>query len=272
MVRQQAHRVADRVKYFCAVALPVPYVFECNICGRWSPTLLRWAIFRDFPSCLFCGSGSRSRQIVHALSVALHGRSLPLRQFPSRKDVVGIGMSEWEAMAIPLAESLSYTNTYLHQEPRLDICAINPSDEGRYDFVISSDVFEHIDPPVSIAFENLRRLLKPDGFALFSVPYMRYGPTDEHFPELHRFHLEEGDDRPRLHNTTRDGRQQVFDNLIFHGGKGQTLEMRLFGESSLLEEIDRAELTARILREHVPRHGIIRLAQHSLPMILRHKH
>ena len=272
MVRQQADRLSDRLKYFCTVALPIPFVFQCNICGRWSPTLLRWAIFRDFPSCWSCGSVSRSRQIVHALSVDLFGKSVPLGAFPRRKEIVGCGMSEWEAMAGPLAERLSYTNTYLHQEPHLDICSIDASDEGRYDFIISSDVFEHIAQPVSIAFENLRRLLKPDGFVVFSVPYLRYGTTNEHFPELDRFRLEDVGGRWRLYNTTRDGRGQVFDNLIFHGGDGQTLEMRLFGESSLLEEIDRAGLTARILRRHVPRHGIIRLAQHSLPMILRRKH
>jgi SAM-dependent methyltransferase len=271
MLRQQADRFTDRIKYVCTVAAPVPFVFQCNICGHWSPTLLRWAIFRDFPSCLFCGSGSRSRQIVHALSVELFGKSVHLGNFPRRKEIVGCGMSEWEVMAGPLAEKLSYTNTYLHQEPRLDICNIDASDEGRYDFIICSDVFEHISQPVSIAFENLRRLLKPDGFVVLSVPYLRYGTTNEHFPELYRFRLENVDGRWRLYNTTRDGRGQVFDNLIFHGGEGQTLEMRLFGESSLLEGIDHAGMTAQILRPHVWRHGIIRLAQHSLPMILRRK-
>jgi hypothetical protein len=135
MVRQQANRLSDRVKYFCAVAPPMPFVFQCNVCGRWSPTLLRWAIFRDLPSCLFCDSGSRSRQIVHALSVELFGKSFCLGDFPRRKEIVGCGMNEWEVMAAPLADKLSYTNTYLHQEPRLDICNIDASDEGRYDFI-----------------------------------------------------------------------------------------------------------------------------------------
>lgn len=272
MVRQQANRFSDRVKYFFAVAVPLPYLFQCNICERLSPTLRRWAIFRDLPSCLFCGSGSRSRQIVHAFSVELFGKSGRLGDFPRRKEIVGCGMSEWGAMAGRLAEKLSYTNTYLYQERRLDICDIDASDEGRYDFIISSDVFEHISQPVSIAFETLRRLLKPDGFVVFSVPFLRYGTTNEHFPELHAFRLENVDGCWRLYNTARDGRRQEFDNLILHGGEGQTLEMRLFGETFLLEEIDRAGLTARILRRHVPRHGILRLAQYSLPMILRRKH
>ncbi len=41
--------------------------------------------------------------------------------------------------------------------------ALDPKLEGQLDFVISSDVFEHVPPPVDIAFENTRRMLRPGG-------------------------------------------------------------------------------------------------------------
>ena len=118
------------------------------------------------------------------LSLELLGRSLCLSEFPTRPDIIGLGMSDWDGYASVLAQKFSYQNTYYHQEPRLDIRDIDPKLEGTMDFVISSDVFEHVPPPVSMAFENARRLLKPNGILVFSTPYSKETETVEHFPEL----------------------------------------------------------------------------------------
>ena len=111
---------------------------------------------------------------------------------------------------------------------------------GQYDFVVSSDVFEHVAPPVSRAFENVFHLLKPGGFFLLTVPFRSGSDTVEHFPELHDYSLVEVDGSYRLVNRTRDGVEQVYDNLVFHGGEGTTLEMRIFGESALKEHLGSA--------------------------------
>jgi SAM-dependent methyltransferase len=160
------------------------------------------------------------------------------------RNVTGIGMSDWDGYAVPLAEKFNYRNTYYHQEPKLDITEpdIDPALHGPADFIISSDVFEHIAPPISVAFENLRKLLKPNGVVVFSVPYGKEDKTVEHFPELYDYRIIEKEGLQVLENVTRDGVLQTFENLRFHGGQGATLEMRWFSESSLIEEFSRAGL------------------------------
>ncbi len=174
------------------------------------------------------------------LSLSLFGRSLAIGEFPRRKDIRGIGLSCAGPYARRLRRKLAYTNTFYHKRPRLDICRPDPAMSGTLDFIIASDVFEHIVPPVSRAFENCRRLLKAGGVMVFSVPYAYEGSTVEHFPELHDYRIEKLDGRQVLLNRTTDGREQRFENLSFHGGAGGTLEMRAFSRPDLIREFEQA--------------------------------
>ncbi len=181
----------------------------------------------------------RWRSVIHALSTELFGESLAIPDFPCRPDLVGIGLSDWEGYASRLAEKLNYANTYYHQEPFCDITSIDSSLHGRYDFLISTDVFEHISQPISKAFENARRLLKPKGVMIFTVPYVE-GETNEHFPELHEYSLQKRESGWVVLNQTADGRKQEFTDLTFHGGPGTVIEMRLFGKQGLLRNVREA--------------------------------
>src|SRR5439155_25856884 len=120
--------------------------FRCNVCGGASMAKLA-ELERDKSSCSHCGSTVRARSIVHVLSIELFGQSLALPDFPVRGDLRGLGMSDWDGYAIPLAAKLDYQNTYYHREPRLDITHIDAELEGQFDFIISTDVFEHVPPP-----------------------------------------------------------------------------------------------------------------------------
>ena len=141
-----------------------------------------------------------------------------------------------------------------------------------FDFIISSDVFEHVPPPVSIAFANARKLLKPGGVLVFTVPYIKDGKTREHFPDLYKYEIIKKGSRCFLKNTTRDGVEQIFDNLVFHGGAGATLEMRVFSESSLREEFAKAGFNnITIYREPDFDHGIYWPNDWSLPIAARAK-
>ena len=218
--------------------------FVCNICSTANARPIQ-DFGRETASCSGCGSAVRMRAIVHTLSRELFGKCLPIDQFPSEPRRKGIGTSDWTGYASRLAKRLDYTNTFYHQEPQLDITAPPADMEGTLDFIVSTDVFEHIVPPVSRAFEAARRLLKPDGVFVFSVPYNLLGETVEHFPDLHYWHIErDGQAPPKLHNTTRDGRQQVFEDLVFHGGEGATLEMRVFTLPSLEQHAKQAGFAA----------------------------
>lgn len=243
--------------------------FRCNVCGR--PARAKVAeLGREIPSCRCCGSTVRNRALVHWLSVELFGKSLAIHEFPHRPDIVGIDMSGWHGYGQALGERLGYRNTYYHMEPKLDITAIDPSLLGTLDFVISSDVFEHVAPPVSIAFENTRRLLKPGGVLIVTVPYTKEAGTKEHFPDLYQYEIvKEGDDFVLI-NTTRSGERQVFRNLVFHGGPGTTLEMRVFSEKSLVGGLERAGFEqVKIRAEPDYDAGVVWHESWSLPVTAR---
>ena len=200
-------------------------IYRCNICGETCQAKVD-KLGREIPSCPACGSTVRMRAIIHLLSTELFSKSLALPDFPSRPEIKGVGLSDWKGYANPLAQKLNYTNTFYHQEPKLDIANINPAFEGSLDFLIASDVLEHVTPPVSVCFENMYKLLKPGGVVIFSVPYTPEGITQEHFSDLHQYSITKQNEHYILRNITKDGHEQIFENLVFHGGEGATLETR----------------------------------------------
>ena len=242
--------------------------FRCNICGR-TDNAPSERLSREQVSCR-CGSTVRFRSIVHVLSLELFGTSMAIPDIPKRSDLVGLDMSGAATYAHPLERRLGYINTFLHKPPFLDITAPAGEWMSRCDFLISSDVFEHVAPPVSRAFENSLLLLKPGGVLILTVPYRPAGKTVEHFPELHDFRLEDRDGRRSLINTTLDGRVQEFDQLVFHGGEGETLEMRVFSLPDLIEELQGAGFVEiRVHDAPVPEFGILWPQKWSLPISAR---
>jgi SAM-dependent methyltransferase len=245
--------------------------FRCNVCGMVNQASQKSVSKREAPSCAHCHSSLRMRSMMLALAQALFGQNLALPEFPQNPQILGLGMSDWDGYALPLAAKLGYVNTYYHQPPRLDI--MQPGEDwpaGNYDFILSSDVLEHVPPPVSTAFRNAFDLLKPGGALILTVPYHKTGHTQEHFPELHDYRIEQHNGEFRLHNRTRDGREQVFDNLIFHGGPGFTLEMRMFAEADLIADLRAAGFTEiQICGESYPAFGILWPIDWALPIIAR---
>jgi SAM-dependent methyltransferase len=126
------------------------------------------------------------------------------------------------------------------------------------DFVVSSDVFEHVPPPVEKAFENLYKILKNGGVCIFSVPYDNQGQTKEHFPDLYDFSIRMVDGKSELINKTRKGEIQIFDDLRFHGGDGSTLEMRLFSKTDLVRTLKETGFKEiRFYDQTIERYGIV---------------
>lgn len=218
---------------------PETLVYECNICSARCALPIS-LLDREAGACASCGSVMRHRAVVQVLSQALFGRPLAIAEFPSEKRRLrGLGMSDNHMLAAHLGKQLDYTNTYFHQEPRVDVCAPAPEHLRAYDFVTSSDVMEHVAPPVERGFAGLRSLLKPGGILVLTVPFMMDGDTVEHFPDLHDYALEDRQGRKVLVNRTRDGRRQEFPDPVFHGGDGATLEMRHFSEAGLRLALER---------------------------------
>jgi SAM-dependent methyltransferase len=245
--------------------------FQCNICGHHC-VCDKEKLQRETASCDGCGSSARNRAVIRALSLGLFGESLALPDFPSNRQLRGVGMTDWEGYAIRLAEKFSYTNTYFHTEPKLDISAGQLPDRfvAANDFVISSEVFEHVPPPVQKAFENVFAMLKPGGVFVLTVPYGTAAKTTEHFPELHDYQVTEIDGVYQLRNVTRDGTIQEFKDLVFHGGPGATLEMRIFAEPAIQKHFAQAGFVSiTIHRTPDLQHGIWWPEPWSLPVSAR---
>jgi SAM-dependent methyltransferase len=243
--------------------------FTCNICGTEVRNCPVENIDREIQSCPQCHSSVRIRSIIHLLSIARYGRSIRLPAFPVEPAVVGIGLSDWN-YAEPLAEKFNYTNTYYHQPPYLDISAPVTDRAATCDFVISTDVFEHVAPPVSRAFKGVFDLLKPGGHLILTVPFTNEPQTVEHFPDLCDYRIVQFGEEYILVNRTADGRFKVYDKLVFHGGPGTTLEMRVFCRKDVEQHLaDAGFADVRIMGDNAPQWGIVHNHPWSLPILAR---
>ena len=243
--------------------------FTCNLCGSRNP-YTGHALDREAPSCSSCGSNVRTRGLIHALSLELFGAALSLAEFPRVRSLRGLGTSDSSQYAGLLAEKFDYRNTFFDREPRFDITQPPPAEFGAYDFLISSEVFEHVAPPAAQAFENAFRLLKPNGVLLFTVPYELDSPA-EHYPGLFQYGLAEVGGRIVLVNRTRTGEMQVYDDPVFHlSGTGKALELRAFSEAQLRSLLSVAGFSSvRIYCENFAEAGILHAETWSLPIAAR---
>lgn len=245
--------------------------FVCNICGKIN-IVHGNEIGREIPSCIKCGSNVRYRAIIYLLALTLFKKPSLLTQFPNDKNISGIGMSDCNIYANILKEKMNYLNTFYHKEPKLDITNINKEIEKRYKFVICSEILEHIQPPISIAFNNLFNLITDDGFVILTVPYCNDEGfnTIEHFPNLHNYEIKKKDNGKGyiLKNYTLDGDVECFENLIFHGGEGSTLEMRVFSESDIIKNLKNAGFKNIVIwNKNFYDYGIMFNEMWSLPIL-----
>lgn len=242
--------------------------FTCNICGR-GQSVEQELLDRERASCSKCGSNVRYRAIIHHLSVALFGESRKLTDFRGSRSLLGVGFSDWPGFARPLAKTTGYRNTYLHQEPTIDLHRVPEQQRGLYDFAICSEVLEHVPPPIQPAMNGLASLLKPNGVLILTVPYQVGGGTIEHFPTLYRYVWTEIDGLKVLVNRRADGQYEVFNRFEWHGGIGDTIEMRMFGIPDLLANLDLAGLDVAVQQDDYLPFGIHWKHPWSLPIVAR---
>jgi SAM-dependent methyltransferase len=210
----------------------------------------------------------RFRSIALALSRALFGMDLKLCDFPTLESVRGLGISDSAIYAGRLKSHFSYTNTFFDREPLFDLTRPGEKELGKYDFVICADVLEHIPQPLEPVLRTLAGLLKPSGVLILTVPYTLDESTVESFANLYETGLAEINGRMVLVNRAADGQYQVFDQLVFHGGQGSTLEMRMFSETDLRARLMAAGLSnVRFDATGNREFGVIYSGPFSLPII-----
>jgi hypothetical protein len=201
----------------------------------------------------------------------LYGLPLTAPEFPRMKSLRGLGMSDSIQYADLLAARFDYRNTFYDREPRFDVAHGDERERGRHDFVLASEVLEHVAPPVERAIANAAALLKDFGVLLLTVPYSLEATTAEHFPELHEYGVARVGDRLVLVNRTAAGESQVFDDLVFHVSFGDpALEIREFSERDLVCLLRAAGFTeVRIYAEDYAPFGILHAESCSFPIAAR---
>jgi SAM-dependent methyltransferase len=230
----------------------------------------RGAFGREVPSCASCRSTVRTRAIAGMLARELFGFDLALPDFPVLKGIRGVGISDSFDYSGRLAAKFDYRNTEYDRAPRLDIVTPDAREFGTYDFIVCSEVLEHVVAPVETAFSNLSRLLAPAGVLLMTVPYKPEGSTLEHFGPMQDFGVTQVAGRPVLVRRNPTGGYEVFDNLVFHGGSGSTLEMRVFSEQDLRAAILNAGFCSlEIHSGNIPAFGVLHDESWSLPIAAR---
>jgi SAM-dependent methyltransferase len=165
-------RIAIRVK-------TIPMV--CNICGSVTRAIITADNFRENCLCKKCHSFNRQRQVAYVLLNAINNKqvtclrdlsSIPslsvyntetggvLHNYLSR--VQGYVCSDYFGST---HASGDYINGKLHQD-LMDLSFL----DDQFDYVISTDVFEHIPDP-NIAHSEIHRVLKSGGRHIFTVPF-----------------------------------------------------------------------------------------------------
>ncbi len=247
--------------------------FRCNICGRQGQAAEELLLDpAQTPSCEACGSNVRARSIIRLFSLALFGTSLPLPDFPPLESLRGLGLSDWAGYADRFEELYDYRNTFHHLDPKFDIAVEHPQEHGRYEFVVASEVFEHVTPPVERALAEAYRLLAPGGVLILTAPYTLDDQTVEHYPSLDRYALTEIDGKPVLVNRRADGALEAFDELVFHRAPesaDSSLEVRVFSRGGLERGLQEAGFSDIAFRgESCLRHGIVH-RDWSQPVVAR---
>ena len=228
--------------------------WTCNYCKIENES--EWgALEREGPSCMKCGSSVRQRQLRRVIDAVV----LELPKYWIRKPRA-LGLSDAPIVQdyLQSKRSIRYKNTFFDQPPRLDITSPAKRYLGKLDLLISSDVLEHVFYPVSRALSGHRALLKNGGTLVLTVPYTIGEANQEHYPWMVSYlplQLESG--RWVVIGKDVEGNIHQISNPIFHGGPGNTLEMRLLSLEYLIEVLSNQGFDDITLHsEDVPADGI----------------
>lgn len=229
----------------------------CGICaGNYALNTKKDS--REGTLCIYCGASGRSQSIAYALTHYVFKQEVALNDLKKQKRLKVVGLSDGPAYAKTLAKKCDYTNTYYHTEPFLDITKPGRKYIGRYDALISADVFEHVLAAPSYAFQGAYDILKPGGYLILTVPFINAGPHKEHYPGLINYTSEQCTDGSWVaHLEYAGGRKVTDEKPCFHGGAGKTLEVRLFNRTRIEEELAWAGFKAVIIHvENMPERGM----------------
>jgi SAM-dependent methyltransferase len=220
--------------------------FECNVCGEKVPSY-GITFHREIPSCSFCLSTVRIREIAWHLKIFVDGE----------QQCRVLGLSDHQVIqSYALGLKLNYTNTFFDKNPLLDISHPSQNWCDSTDILISSDVIEHVMPPLANAFSGHYKVLKPGGKLILTAPYFKRSSFLEKYPFMISYTV---DENLNVIALDKDYNSFKIVDPIFHGGPGKTLEMRLLTPETIREGLELAGFQDVFFHENdILDYGIVR--------------
>jgi SAM-dependent methyltransferase len=167
-----------------------PLPTYCPVCGRVSLITNIQENLRESCFCIRCHASNRQRQLAFTLcataATVAHKRITSLREFARLNNLAVYNTEAQGAIHNHLEGMRSYTcSEYLGAEHHdtvrdamhQDLMALT-FESSLFDFVLSSDVFEHVPDPYK-AHTEVYRVLKPGGRHIFTVPFYQTEFADE---------------------------------------------------------------------------------------------
>jgi SAM-dependent methyltransferase len=226
----------------------------CPACGHWT-WFVGWVDdLRETGRCRACLATNRQRQLVQLLCDALsHRLSRTVRSLRDIPTSTRLAIYNTETIG-PIHERLRDLPGYVCSEyfgpdcaPGAMVNGVRHEDlqvlsfaDDSFDFVLSSDVFEHIPDPYR-AFAEVRRVLKPGGKHVFTVA----------------FHQERFEDDVRA--VIENGEVKLLKERWVHGDPLRPEGVLVYTVPALemLVKLDRIGLPSRMLLQYRPSRGIL---------------
>jgi hypothetical protein len=203
----------------------------CSICGYRSMAKPNYI---EDVACKICKCTCRAQIICRSVLTGLgYPTDSNIQRIEKDLSRVGLGISDDSMIAGALSPLFTYTNSYLHRFPIVDLCSPPPESIGYFEFISCSDVLEHTPPPRMAPLAGLFQMLKPGGFAVISVPIRRGFEFKEFYANLNHWFIE----NDCLYWTDSDGQKHTDHKPEFHGGEGLTLAFRQWTEVKLVDDL-----------------------------------
>jgi SAM-dependent methyltransferase len=148
----------------------------CPICQRKTIIIQFGPRAREHFLCVFCGSNPRQRALVTVLN--LISPAWPtLRIFESSPGGISSDFLREKCPGYQMAHYFPEVPGGACQNGvRCENLEALTFPDEKFDLVVTQDVLEHVLNPAK-GFQEIRRVLKPGGFHIFTVPYNHQGRT-----------------------------------------------------------------------------------------------
>lgn len=164
----------------------------CNCCGGIKRIRIKSKNYREDCVCKKCKSITRKRHIALVFLAEINARYKTtiksLSDIPETLDLKVYNLESKGALNTCLKHSKDYLcseyfgpieNFGKEVNGILNIDLMKASfDDNSFNYIISTEVFEHIPHPYK-AFKEIYRILKKGGSHIFTIPYLPYADKDE---------------------------------------------------------------------------------------------